>query len=72
MHMTLLYLFLDWTLQEKEELQDLLTLQRRYPVLLSASGTSVYQGVVLIGPPGCGKTHLALAAVGEAGIRCIQ
>ncbi|KAL8273054.1 hypothetical protein Esti_002975 [Eimeria stiedai] len=56
----------------KEDLQDLLTLQRSYPSLLRASGISVHQGVLLVGPPGCGKTHLALAAVGEARIRCIH
>ncbi|KAL8450594.1 hypothetical protein Emed_002466 [Eimeria media] len=56
----------------KEDLQDLLTLQRSYPSLLKASGISVHQGVLLVGPPGCGKTHLALAAVGEAQIRCIH
>ncbi|KAL8455482.1 hypothetical protein Emag_000611 [Eimeria magna] len=56
----------------KEDLQDLLTLQRAYPSLLRASGISVHQGVLLVGPPGCGKTHLALAAVGEARIRCIH
>jgi SpoVK/Ycf46/Vps4 family AAA+-type ATPase len=28
-------------------------------------------GVLLYGPPGCGKTHVVAAAVAAAGVRCI-
>lgn len=28
-------------------------------------------GVLLYGPPGCGKTHIVAAAVAAAGVRCI-
>ena len=28
-------------------------------------------GVMLYGPPGCGKTHIVAAAVAAAGVRCI-
>lgn len=58
--------------QPKMDITDMLFLKRLYPSLVRASGIAVHQGIALVGPPGCGKTHLALAAIGESGLRCIQ
>lgn len=44
----------------------------RRPELRDAFGTSLRGGLLLYGPPGCGKTHLARAVAGELGARFVS
>ena len=44
----------------------------RYPELFAKLGISTPSGVLLCGPPGCGKTLLAKAIANEAGINFIS
>ncbi len=41
----------------------------RQPELYRAYGRSIHGGLLLYGPPGCGKTHIARATAGEVGAR---
>ncbi|MCK6505845.1 ATP-binding protein [Myxococcota bacterium] len=41
----------------------------REPALFRAYGKAIKGGMLLYGPPGCGKTHIARATAGEVGAR---
>ncbi|MCO4745666.1 MAG: ATP-binding protein [Proteobacteria bacterium] len=44
----------------------------RNPGLFKAYGKSIKGGLLLYGPPGCGKTHIARATAGEVGARFVS
>jgi transitional endoplasmic reticulum ATPase len=51
----------------KEEIKKAIVYPFEHPNLYKLYGKKVGEGILLYGPPGCGKTYLARAAAGECG-----
>ena len=56
----------------REELEVSILAPVNYPELTEALGLEAPTGILLCGPPGCGKTLLAKAVANQAGINFIS
>ncbi len=58
--------------KQKDELSKYLIYPLKYSDNLSSYGVKVGGGILLYGPPGCGKTFVVMATAGEADVRFID
>ncbi|CAK0784927.1 hypothetical protein CVIRNUC_008132 [Coccomyxa viridis] len=56
----------------RDALQEAMELPTKYAALIARAPLRLRTGVLLYGPPGCGKTHVVSAAVAAAGLRFVS
>ncbi|GAQ77615.1 Peroxisome biogenesis factor 1 [Klebsormidium nitens] len=55
----------------RQALQETLELPAKFPALFASAPLRLRSGVLLYGPPGCGKTHIVGAAAAACGLRFV-